>query len=61
MQVKEAELRTLKLTQEKQLMDIEEERGVLAEQKAVLETQHAELSAKVQELDSEKRKEVSQV
>ena len=30
MQVKEAELRTLKLTQEKQLLDIEEERETLA-------------------------------
>eukprot|EP00347_Sterkiella_histriomuscorum_P019605 403340994 len=60
-QVKEQEAKNLKKTHERQLKDRDEEIKVLEAQKSQIDTSYQTTSLKAQELDSEKRKEISSI
>lgn len=60
-QVKEAELKTLRGAQERQLKEQDDELAELSKQRAAAEEQQLALTARAGALESEKRKEVGQV
>lgn len=59
--MKEAELKSLKGAQERETKGLNVEIEQLTVHKGQLERQMAEVNARVQEIDSEKRKEVSNI